>query len=128
MNWWQSIILERYETHGLADKINAASACLEEIASGRWMVFGYERERVVFIVGRGSEYGAGEVHVWSRDGDLLRAGRLFMRDVWQHTYYIALIGMFLDARVERYAQRFGWQAVGTGHHGERFWMVTRVAS
>jgi hypothetical protein len=126
--WWQSLIVERYETHGLADKTTAARDCLEQINAGMWQVFAYERERVVFIVGCSTQYGAGEVHVWAQDGNLLRAGRLFMRDVWAHSHYIALVGAFLDRRAERFAQRFGWYMVGTGDHGARYWMTTRVAS
>lgn len=127
LTWWQALILDRYETHGLAPKGPAATACLDEIAAGRWRVFAYERERVVAIVGPCSMYGAGEVHIWADGGNLLGAGRQFMAEVWRHCDYIALVGMFVNPRVEKYAQRLGWMPIGQDDNA-RYWMATRVAS
>lgn len=127
LTWWEHLIVCKYETHGLTEKGPAALACLSEIAAGRWRVFAYERERTVAIVGPCNMCGAGEVHIWADGGNLLRAGRIFMGEVWDHVPYIGLIGMFANPRVEKLAQRLGWQPIGEDANAH-YWMATRVAS
>ena len=129
MNWWQQLILRRYETHGLADKHVASMACLAEILGGHWQVFAYEQERAVFILGRSRQYPeAGEVHMWADGGNLLKAIRQFMRDAWSHSDYPVLTGVVMNSRLERCIRRFGWRVIGVGVHGERYWMAQRYAS
>jgi hypothetical protein len=129
MMWWQRMILERYETHGLMDKQPAAEQCLKEIEQGRWQVFAYELENVVFIVGPSNHVGVGHVHVWAHEGNLLRAGHKFMAEVWAHSDYISLVAIVMDSRVERFAQHLRWSLVDTHSLiGERYWIAWRRAT
>jgi hypothetical protein len=125
MNWWQDLIYRRYETYGLANRVESALACLAEIKSGRWQVFTYESS--VFILGRSLEYPeVGEVHMWAENSNLLRVTRQFMRDAWRHSNYPVLTSMLLDIRMERLVKRLGWKLIGIGALGERYWMIRRL--
>lgn len=129
MTWYEAMILERYTSHGLASpQMTHAAAvdCVAQIRLGWWQVFEYPEERVVAIVG--NIEGHGEVHIWADGGNLLRFGRLFMRQVWEQTPYIELMGAFMDPRMERFATWLGWTYRRTGVFGQRYWSIKRVAS
>ena len=126
LSWYEHVILQKYNCHGLLPPeytLEAAVLCIAQIRLGWWQVFDYPRERVVAIVG-----GPGEVHIWADGGNLLRFGLLFMRDVWAHTTYLTLTGIFMDPRMERYATRLGWKYSHTGELGQRYWSISRKSS
>lgn len=82
---------------------------------GNCHVFQYGK--IVFTVDKKTQM----IHLYAdcSGSDILRAGRLFMRDVWENTGFDFLTAVILNERVKKYASRFGWKPskklIRTGH-------------